>query len=58
MYEHIFLCYSVRLLYSIFIAVFVVYTDEGAAEGQDLAKGDEHAVVYLRQRRSDETRCE
>ena len=32
----------------LFIAVFVVYTDEGAAEGEYFAKGDENRVMDLR----------
>ena len=34
---------------SLAIAVLVVYTDEGAAEGEYFAKGDEDGVMYLSQ---------
>ena len=34
----------------------VVDADEGASEGEYLAKGDEHRVVDLRQRRATESR--
>ena len=30
-----------------FISVVIVYTDEGASEGEYLAEGDEDRVVYL-----------
>ena len=33
---------------SLAVAVFVVDADEGAREGQYLAEGNKHAVVYLR----------
>ena len=36
----------------------VVYSDEGAGEGENLAKGDKHAVVYLTQRWATEARDE
>ena len=39
-----------------FIAVLIIYSDEGAAEGQDLAEGDEYAMVDLRQRWAAEAR--
>ena len=39
-----------------FIAVLIIYSDEGAAEGQDLAEGDEYAMVDLRQRWTEEAR--
>ena len=41
-----------------FVAVVIVYADEGTAEGEDFAKGDEHAVVYLAQWRAAEARDE
>ena len=34
----------------------VVDAYKTATEGQDLAEGDKHAVVYLRQRRQNEAR--
>ena len=40
-----------------FISVVVVDTDETPAECQHLAKGDEHAVVYLAQWRAEEPTC-
>ena len=43
---------------SLFVPVLIVDTDERAAEGQYLAKSNEHAVVYLRQRRQNEARRE
>ena len=42
----------------ILIPVLVVYPYQAAAESQYLAKGDKHAVVYLRQRRQNEARRE
>ena len=36
----------------------IVDSDEGAREGEYLAEGDKHAVVYLRQRRQNEARRE
>ena len=41
---------------SLAVAVFVVDADEGASEGQYLAEGDEHAVVYLCQWRTHKAR--
>ena len=38
------------------VAIFVVDTDEGAAEGEYLAKGDEDGVVDLCQWRANEAR--
>ena len=35
----------------------VVNTDEGAAEGEYLTEGDEHAVVYLTHWRAEEATC-
>ena len=39
-----------------FIPVLVVYTDEGAAEGEYFAKGDEDGVMDLAQWWADEAR--
>ena len=36
----------------------IVYSDEGAGEGEDFAESDEHAVVYLTQRWAAEARDE
>ena len=36
----------------------VVYSDEGAGEGENLTESDEHAVVYLTQRWATEARDE
>ena len=36
----------------------VVYSDEWTAEGEHLAKGDEHAMVYFTQRWAAEARDE
>ena len=42
----------------LFVPVLVIDSYEGARESQYLAEGNEHAVVYLRQRRQNEARCE
>ena len=39
-----------------FVAVVVVYADEGASEGEYLAKSDEDGEMYLAQRRAAEAR--
>ena len=54
--EHIFICYFVTLL--LFIPVFVVDADQGAAEGEYFAKGDEDRVVDLCQWWAEEARGE
>ena len=36
----------------------VVYSDEGAGEGENLTEGDKHAMVYLTQRWAAEARNE
>ena len=38
------------------VPVLVVYPYQAAAEGQDLAEGNEHAVVYLAQGWAEEAR--
>ena len=40
---------SIILGFLFFVAVLVVYADEGAAEGEYFAKGDEDGVMYLSQ---------
>ena len=39
-----------------FVAVFVVYTNERAAEGEYFTKSNEYRVVYLAHRRANEAR--
>ena len=49
----------VKLYISLFfVSVMVVDADEGASEGEYLAKGDEYRVVDLSQRRATEARYE
>ena len=48
------LLFIVTLL--LFIPVLVVDADEGAAEGEDFAKGDEDGVMYLAQWWAEEAR--
>ena len=48
-----------RILVVLFlISIFIINADEGAAEGEDLAKGDEYTVMDLAQRRANEARYE
>ena len=45
-----------RKEFSLLVAVFVVYTDEGTAEGEYFAEGDEDGVMDLSQWRAKEAR--
>jgi hypothetical protein len=42
----------------LFVPVLIIYSYQATSKGEDLTKGDKHAVVYLRQGWKDETCCE